>query len=119
MALSLTERATVRRALGVADITQGLYSVLEGSFDAISTEAEAEVRQLTVDFLNIESILRSSWSRLKVLKVEDVTLANDREVLALRAEGNRLAQHMATILGVTVQKIPFQSGRRGGAMALG
>lgn len=121
MALSDTEKASIRRYLGFPDSNRQLHmnTRIEGALDALSPEGEVEVRVQLVDLAAIETTLRGSWGRQKVLKAEEVTLAGDGEIRALRAEGNRITGMLADILGVTARRSVFTSGSRSGAASRG
>lgn len=114
MALTATQKANIRRYLGYPDITQGSASTLEGVMLAISAEAETQIGTILTDLATIETTLRASWSRQMVTRAEDVTIAGPQEIRSLRAEGNRLARHLASVLGVAVWQFPFASGAGGG-----
>lgn len=119
MALTATQKATIRLMLGYSDISQGDgYSVLEGQWPSLSAEAETQIATILTDYATVQAALRTGWSQLGVSRVEDVYMSGADGVRNLRAEGNRLATNLATILGVPVQRLPFatQSGgftRRG------
>ena len=119
MALTDTQKTQIRRYLGYADRDSGLYSALEGPMNDQTTEAETEIGVILTDLTTIETTIRSSWSRQKVLKVEDVILAGREEIGALRWEGNRLARMLAIILGIAIRHRPFESGSSWGVARRG
>ena len=61
----------------------------------------------------IEADLQGHWDRLKVIKAEDVTLANREETEGLKMEGRRLAQDLANLLDVDPLNLPFGTGGGG------
>lgn len=102
MALTLTEKADLRKFLGYTDLDQGQYSDVEGSMLAVSDEGQVQLRVLLADLATIESRLRDSWKHQKAVRVEQVTLAGADEIINLRREGSRLASNCASILGLRV-----------------
>lgn len=110
MALTATQKAEARRYLGYSDTSQGAYSLLEGVLVAISAEAEVQVIQILTDLATIETQLRANWPLQKAKRAEEVELWGLEGILALRNEGNRLAMMLASVLGVTVQRLPFSVG---------
>ena len=121
MALTDTERAEVRKFLGYPDTNRQLWenSGIEHAFDALTTEGEAVVRQILADLLTIETTLKGSWSRQKVLKAEEVTLAGDGEIRALWMSGSRLVGQLSDHMGVSIRRNVFSSGSRSGAASRG
>lgn len=119
MSLSTTQRAKVRRYLGFPDGNCELSSSLEGAMTSLSAEGEVEVVAVLTQLATIETSLESSWARQKVIRAEEVTLAGADEIMALRAEGNRLASTLASILGVEPRRQAFTSGASGGIAGRG
>lgn len=119
MAFTDSQKADIRRFLGYTDRSQGYYSLLEGVMTVVSADAEAKVGTILTDLGTIETTLRESWGRQKVKRVEDIYLAGIDEIKALRSEGNRLARHIASILGVQVRVYPFFSGGSSGIAGRG
>ncbi len=107
MALSAANKADVRRYLGYPDINRDAHSALEGALVALSAEGETVVTGLLSQLGTIDTQLQSSWSRQKVKRAEEVTLAGHDEIMALRQEGNRLAATIGTVFGVTPVRLPF------------
>jgi len=115
MALSLAERAEVRRLLGYWDQTAGLYHALEGYMTALTAEAEDQVRTWLAEVEDIDAqISEFRRCRLKFKRTEDVVVAGLDELLALYQEGNRLARQIATTLGTPVYRYPYQSAPMSG-----
>ena len=116
MALTTTQRAAIRRYLGFPDVNRQIFGndALEQTFDALTPEGEVEVVALLAKLATIDATLESSWSRQKVIKAEEVTLAGDGELRALNREGARLASQLADHLGITKRRNVFSSGSRGG-----
>lgn len=103
MALSSAQKASVRLYLGYSDGSRGGGgSDLEGAMDGLSSDAETLVTTRLTSIASIETKLSSSWDRQKVVKAEEVTLAGEGELRALRSEGRRLVAQLAAILGVPV-----------------
>lgn len=120
MALSDANKAKIRRYLGYPDVSRSSFPDVEGAMSLLSTEGEAEVTTVLGSLATIDSTLTSSWSRQKVIKAEEVTLAGADEILALRAEGSRLVGMLASLLGVRVRANAFSSGgNRSGIMPRG
>lgn len=119
MSLTATQKAEIRRFMGYSDLTQGYYSTLEGALNALSAEAELQVATILTDLAAIEAQLRTSWSRQKVKRAEDVELAGHDELVALYREGNRLAGLLGTVTGVPVAQAPFGGGSNAGLAGRG
>ncbi len=114
MALTDTQKAEVRLYLGYSDASRGGPGDLERALVSLSTPAETQVAALLTSLAGIDTRLAASWDRQKVLKAEDVVLAGEGELRALRGEGSRLVRRLATILGVPVGESPFQSSMSSG-----
>lgn len=119
MSLTTTQRAKVRRYLGYPDGNRELSSSLEGAMTSLSVEGEAEVVSVLSQLATIEANLESSWARQKVVRAEEVTLAGADEIMALRAEGNRLAATLGSLLGVEPRRQAFTSGASTGIAGRG
>lgn len=117
MALTDSQKASIRRYLGYPDINRELHRALEGAMDALSTEGEAQVGSLLTSIADLETLLASSWNRQKVIKAEEVTLTGFGEVQALRSEARRLCLDLAATLDVKPRRIPFSSGSGGSGIA--
>lgn len=110
MALTDAQKAQVRRYLGYPDVNRQSHHVLEGALTSLSTDGESLVSDLLTQLATIQTKLTSSHDRQKVLKAEEVTLAGDLEIRALRAEGARLVQDLGVTLDVPPRRHPFSSG---------
>lgn len=119
MALTDAQKAQVRRYLGFPDINRQSNSELEGAMTALSAEGESFVGDLLTGLAAVQTKLTASWDRQKVIKAEEVTLAGDGEIRALRMEGNRLAMDLGTTLDVEPRRMPFSSGRSSGIASRG
>lgn len=119
MALTDTQKASVRRFLGFPDGNRLARSSLEGAMDSLSAEGEVVVEAILDQLATINSTLAGSWSRQKVLRAEEVTLAGAEEIRALRAEGRRLANELAALLGVTILVDVFSGGSSSGVARRG
>jgi hypothetical protein len=102
MALSSANKAKVRRFLGYPDVNRLAYQPMEGALTALSPDGETLVVALLTSLEALHAALQGSWSRQKVLKAEDVTLAGDGELIALRAEGRRLSGELAATFDVPI-----------------
>lgn len=110
MALTGTQKASVRRYLGYPDVNRETYLGLEGAMDAISAEGEVIVADILAQIVDLDATLRSSWSRQKVKRAEEVELWGGDEILNLRMEGARLAGELAALLDVQILRNVFSSG---------
>jgi hypothetical protein len=110
MALTDAQKAQVRRYLGYPDVNRASYPDLEGALDALSAEGETFVGELLTSLASVQTKLASAWDRQKVHRAEEVTLAGHDEILALRAEGYRLARDLGVALDVKPRRNPFASG---------
>ena len=114
MALTDAEKAEIRRYLGYSDLNR-LYTLpIEPAMNALSPEGETQVKGYLVDLADLQARLKAAWDRSKVLIVEDITLAHQKELAFLRSEGQRLVQDLATALSVRPLRKPFSPGPRGG-----
>lgn len=119
MALTSTQKSSVRRYLGYPDVNRESHHALEGALDALSADGETVVGDSLARLDLVGATLQSSWGRQKVVKAEEVTLAGAGEIRALRAEGRRLAHGLAATLGVPVHRDVFNSGSRSGVARRG
>lgn len=110
MALSATQKADVRRALGWSARFHQFDSRLEQAMNAIATEAEHEL-QITDTLANngilaniddVQTKLRDAHDRLKANKVGSILLRKE-ELLQLRSEGSRWVKDLARLLGVEIR----------------
>lgn len=110
MALTATQKAAIRRALGWSARFHQFDSRLEQAMSAIDTEPEHEL-QITDTLANngilaniddVQSKLRAAHARLKADKVGSILLRKE-ELGQLRAEGDRWVRDLARLLGVEVR----------------
>lgn len=110
MALTDTQKADVRRALGWSARFHQFDSRLEQAMSALATEPEHEL-QLTDTLANngilaniadIQTKLRAAHSRIKADVVGPIQL-NKQELRQLIGEGSRWVSDLARILGVEVR----------------
>ena len=116
MALTATQRADVRKALGWSAQFNQTDNALENAFDGLETnpEHEAQVVAILADIALVEAQLVDSRKRLKATQVGSVQLnAFQVEQLALREEGRRLTGTLASIVGVERRHDIFSSGSPG------
>lgn len=118
MALTDSQKASIRRYLGYPDVNRGSFSELEGAMLAISSAGETVVATLLTALDGINTRLTAAWDRQNVIQVEDVKLAGPTEIQALRSEGDRLARDLAQVFDLTPRRLPFSSGS-GGAFRRG
>ena len=121
MALTDTEKAQVRRYLGFPDINRQYDLALEAAMNAISAEGETFVRDLLTELATVQvALVDARTCRLKALSVGKGEVVIDdgsnREIRALRAEGNRLAQDLGGALHVRPYRLPFSSRRGSGGI---
>lgn len=119
MALTDTQKASVRRFLGYPDVNRELSLELEGAMTALSAEGEAVVIELLDQLAELDATLRSSWTRQKVKRAEEVELWGADEIKALRQEGSRLANELAAVLDVDIRRNVFGGGARTGIAGRG
>ncbi len=126
MAFTNAERARLRELLGVPAAYRDQYLDVEGRFERVEQDRDAEdrVRVHLTDVATIETQLGKSWKRLAVDGVDDVRLAGWREVNGLRREGRRLVRIICTIFDLTAYGFPLsdhfgEGGGRGNAMKIG
>lgn len=113
------QRVKIRTYLGYSDQSRGYYSRLEGAIDVLIAEAEEEIICLLEDLATIETTLKASQKRQKVMQAEDVKLAGHDEIIALWKEGSRYVRRISTILGVEIKENPFSSGSPTGVAGRG
>jgi len=112
MTLTLQQRADVRVSLGWSAQFSQTDNALENAFDGLETQPEHETQiiDLLADIVLIKTQLVDSRKRLKALKVGSLGLDAFRsEMMALRAEGQRVVGEMAVIMGVEVRHNIFGS----------
>lgn len=120
MALTATQKATVRTYLGFSDISgTQVSSRLESAFLSLSAEGETLIVGLLTQLASVETILSQSWTRQAAIRAEEVTLAGLGEITALRTEGDRLVHRLASILGVQPLSSPFSGGAFSGRAGRG
>ncbi len=111
MALTDAQKSSVRLYLGYSDgSTGGSPSALDRGMESLSASAEAQVTSVLTRLATVETTLTAGWDRMKVVKAEEVTLAGEDELRALRNEGRRLVRHLSIILGVQVAHDAFAVG---------
>lgn len=113
MALTDTQKAQVRRALGYPDIYRE-PSNLESAFGALSPEGEAVVVELLGELAALRERMTAAQGQQGLKRVEDVEFFGAASLTALGAEGNRLARELAGVFGVEPRRLPFASGWGGG-----
>ena len=114
--LSDEQQAQVRLYLGYSDSSRGGGpSDLSSAMTGLSTAGEAVVVGLLTQLANLDAMLTGAWSRQKVVRAEEVTLAGEDELRALRNEGRRLVSRLAATLGVAVLANPFATHTGGAA----
>ena len=118
MALSAANKAKVRRYLGYPDVNRRNFYELEGALVAVSAEAESIVTGLLTSLDTAHAALESAWSRQKVIRAEDVTLAGGDELRALRAEGRRLSGELASVLDVQILRNVWGGGNASSGVSL-
>lgn len=119
MSLTDAQKAATRRYLGYPDVNRESYREVEGALVALSADGVTIAVEILGRLATIQTDLASSWSRQKVVKAEEVTLAGAEEIRALRAEGRRLANELAALLGVTIVVDVFSGGSSSGVARRG
>ncbi len=107
MALTASQKESVRFYLGYTDTDRGLYSRLEGAMDVLSAEAEARIGTILTDLAALETRLRTDVGMHRVTRAEDVHLAEGAGQRTLFRRGHRLVNNLSTLLGVEVFRYPF------------
>lgn len=105
MALTETQRASVRLYLGWPARFWQMNSRLEQAMNALASTAEEEtiVVALLASLAALDANITAAYSRLKALAVGSITLSGPGEINALRSEGRRLSGRLAATLAVDVQ----------------
>lgn len=119
MALTDANKAKIRRYLGYPDVNRLTYYELEGALGAISSDGETIATGLLTSLDALHTALQDSWSRQKVVRAEEVTLAGPDEIRALRAEGRRLSAELAALFDVPVLVDVWGSGGGSGTCLRG
>lgn len=107
MALTDTQKAEVRRALGWSARFHQFDSRLEQAMSALDTEPEHELQitdtlannGILANIANVQSEMREAHARLKADKVGSILLRKE-ELRQLRQEGDRWVKDLARLLGV-------------------
>lgn len=106
MALTDAQKATIRMHFGYSDTARS--TSFESAITSLSAEAEAKVVVILTQLDTIDTILAASWTRQLIHQAEDgVRLAGHDEIIALRAEGQRLIMNISSIIGVTPARTPY------------
>lgn len=108
MALTDAQKAQVRRYLGFPDVNRD--ASLEGVMASLSADGETLVGTILTALESIQTRLTASQGRQSIIQVEDVKFSGGDELRSLWAEGNRLAQDLASLLDVTPRRLPFGGG---------
>lgn len=119
MAFSDAQRTQIRRYLGYSDLARQVDLRLEAAMDGVSPSGEGLAVELLCRLDNIETKLQEVQGCLKVVRVEDVYLAHDRGVIALRQEGNRYVMQLSDLLYTKPRRMPFGSTGGSGRMMRG
>jgi len=119
MALSDANKAKVRRYLGYPDVNRETYHALEGALVALSSDGEDVAGGLLTSLDTCHAALQDSWSRQKVVRAEEVTLAGPDEIRALRAEGRRLSAELASLFDVPIRRDIWGGSSASGACLRG
>ena len=115
MALTDAQKSAARLYLGYSDgAVGGSPSALESALTALSATAQTQVGTILTSLATIETTLTAGWGRMKVVKAEEVTLAGEDELRALRNEGRRLVRQLSIIMGTQPAYDAFAVG---GAMS--
>jgi hypothetical protein len=124
VALTDTQKAEIRRALGWSARFHQFDSRLEQAMSAIATEPEHEL-QITDTVANhgilanidaIQTELTGAHARLKANKVGSILLRPE-ELKQLKKEGDRWVKDLARILGVETRNGGLFGGARIGTFA--
>ena len=115
MALTAVQKQKMLRYIGwsdtfVKDQLHRLYSAtVEGRFNDISPEAEADALALLQRITDIDNQLTSATKRLTVTSIGNIRL-DRREISMLRAERRRLINEMKTALYLFSPDYYFEGG---------
>lgn len=118
MAITETERVSVRQYLGFSGLNTHLDSKLEGAITSVQSEAdggsmpddssEVALRNMLTKLDSIETQIEALRGYMMVDKVEDVgRLDPPRGVLMLRSEGRRWVGKMTDLLGCKARRDVF------------
>lgn len=112
MALTDTQRAQVRKYLGWPARWWQTSSQLEQAMNALDqTAAElTEVTTMLTALADIDTRITAAYSRLKAMKVGSIELPGHGELLALRSEGRRYSNRLASKLGVPILSDAWSGG---------
>lgn len=106
MALTDAEKAIIRMNFGYSDVARA--TSFESALSSLSTEAEDIVREKLERLVDIDDILAASWTRQLIQQAEDgIRLAGPTEIMALRAEAQRLIMDISSIIGVQPVRTPY------------
>lgn len=113
MALSLAQKARVRMYLGYSQATGG-GDPLERVFPGLTAETEDLVAEILASIATVETQITAARTQAQFSRVEDVYFADTAGLRGLRAEGQRLCQRLASLLGVSVANDVFGTGSSNG-----
>ena len=86
---------------------------------SLSDEGVTIAAEILGRLATIQTTLADSWSRLSVTRAEDVYLAGGDGIRSIRAEGRRLVQELAALLGVSPYTDIFSGGSAAGVARRG
>lgn len=113
MAFTTEQKAQIRKYLGWPGRFHQLRPDLENAFLALdaddSAQVLAELTLLTAPTTGIDARLADALDRLQASAVGSITL-NRGEIGFLRAEGRRIVQRMANLLGVRILGSAYGGG---------
>lgn len=106
MALTADQQASIRRHLGYPDVVTDPDYRLEGAFDAVSAEGEAQIVTLLGRIDAAETRMAGAGATEGIIAVETVRWSDGGPMQGLAATVTRWARQIAMILGVPMRAGP-------------
>lgn len=110
MALTSTQKASVRRYLGYPDVNRLMHHDLEGAMVAISAEGEVVVADLLAKLATLDTQLATKWTTQGIKRAEEVEFFEAGGITGLWMEGRRLVEQLAALLDVQIRRQIYGPG---------
>jgi len=110
VALTATQKASVRRYLGYPDVNREPHHNLEGALVALSAEGEAIVIDILAKLATLDTRLESRQATQGIKRAEEVEFFETAGLTGLWMEGRRLVEQLAALLDVQIRRQIYGPG---------
>lgn len=120
MALTDTQRTSIRTYLGWSSRFRDADDRLEDAMDSISLwpTDETKIIALLTACAGIDTRIADAYNRIQAAAVGSINL-NQGEIMQLRGEGRRMVKQMAALLAVEIKANAYGGGATGGEVKMG